>query len=39
MNDSMKEWAESVGIKKTSSNPEDVFADPEVDAVFYLLLH
>ena len=34
MNDSMKEWAESVGIKKTSSNPEDVFADPEVDAVF-----
>ena len=34
MNDSMKEWAESVGIRKTSSNPEDVFADPEVDAVF-----
>ena len=34
MNDSMKEWAESVGIRKTSSNPEVVFADPEVDAVF-----
>ena len=39
MNDSMKEWAESVGIRKTSSNPEDVFADPEVGRGVYLLLH
>lgn len=34
MNDAMKEWADSVGIAKTTSDPEEVFADPEVDAVF-----
>lgn len=34
MNDAMKEWADSVGIPKTSNNPDDVFNNPDVDAVF-----
>ncbi len=34
MNDAMKEWAKSLGIPNISSDPEDVFNDPEVDAVF-----
>ena len=34
MNDSMREWAAGAGIPKTTADPEEVFADPEVDAVF-----
>ena len=33
MNEAMEEWAESVGIEKTTKDPEDVFAS-DVDAVF-----
>ena len=34
MNDTMREWAAGLGIPKATDNPEEVFADPEVDAVF-----
>ncbi|MFV0529445.1 MAG: inositol 2-dehydrogenase [Lachnospiraceae bacterium] len=34
MNDDMKAWAESLGIAKCTSDPAEVFADPDVDAVF-----
>lgn len=34
LNDSMKEWAESIGIPKCTKDPDEVFADPDVDAVF-----
>ena len=34
MNDDMKAWADSLNIPKTSNNPEDVFNNPDVDAVF-----
>ena len=34
LNDSMIEWAQSVGIKNTTKDPEDIFTDPEIDAVF-----
>lgn len=34
MNDAMKEWAASVGITNTTNDPEEVFTNPDVDAVF-----
>ncbi len=34
MNDAMKDWAASVGIAKTTNDPEEVFSNPDVDAVF-----
>lgn len=34
MNDEMREWAAGINIPKCSDNPEDVFTDPDVDAVF-----
>ncbi len=34
MNDAMREWADSINIPKTSDNPDDIFNDPEIDAVF-----
>ena len=34
MNEAMEEWAASVGIAKTTKNPDEVFADPDIDAVF-----
>mgnify|MGYP001623142886 CR=1 FL=1 len=34
MNDAMRNWAEELGIPRTSADPEEVFADPEVEAVF-----
>lgn len=34
MNEEMEDWAKSVGIPKMTKNPDDVFADPDVEAVF-----
>mgnify|MGYP004443805291 CR=1 FL=1 len=34
MNDAMKAWADSLNIPKTSNDPDEIFNDPEVDAVF-----
>lgn len=34
MNDAMKEWAASIGVENITNNPDDVFNDPDVDAVF-----
>ncbi len=34
MNENMEAWAASIGIPATSNNPDDVFANPDVDAVF-----
>ena len=34
MNEDMKAWAESIGIAKTTADPEEIFNDPEIDAVF-----
>lgn len=34
LNDEMKAWAEGLGIPKISKDPEDIFKDPEIDAVF-----
>ncbi|HIV24185.1 MAG TPA: inositol 2-dehydrogenase [Candidatus Scatomonas pullistercoris] len=34
MNEETREWAAGLGIPRTSADPEEVFADPEVDAVF-----
>lgn len=33
MTPEMEAWAKSIGIEKTSKEPEDVFSSPEVDAV------
>ncbi|MDO4491231.1 MAG: inositol 2-dehydrogenase [Lachnospiraceae bacterium] len=34
MNEKMEAWAAGLGIPATTNNPEDVFANPDVDAVF-----
>lgn len=34
MNADMEEWAKSIGIPKCTKNADEVFADPDVDAVF-----
>ena len=34
MNDAMKDWAASIGVENITNNPDDVFNDPDVDAVF-----
>lgn len=34
MNDDMKAWAASVGIAKCTNDPQEIFDDPNVDAVF-----
>ena len=34
MNEKMEEWAKSIGIARTSKDPEDVFSADDVDAVF-----
>ena len=34
MNEDMKAWATSIGIPKCTKDAEEVFADPDVDAVF-----
>lgn len=34
LNDETAEWAKGLGIEKTTKNPEEVFADASVDAVF-----
>lgn len=34
LSDQAKEWAAGVGIPKVTKNPEEVFADPDVEAVF-----
>lgn len=34
MNDEMQGWAEDLGIKKIYDDPEKIFKDPEIDAVF-----
>ena len=34
MNDAMEAWAKSIGIPKCTKDADEVFADPDVDAVF-----
>ena len=34
LNDAMEDWAKSIGIPKCTKNADEVFADPDVDAVF-----
>jgi myo-inositol 2-dehydrogenase/D-chiro-inositol 1-dehydrogenase len=34
LNDDMREWAASLGIKKIRKDPEEIFNDKEIDAVF-----
>jgi myo-inositol 2-dehydrogenase/D-chiro-inositol 1-dehydrogenase len=34
MNDEMRSWAESMGIKKCYDDPELILKDPEIDAIF-----
>ena len=34
MNADMEAWAKSLGIPKCTSDPQEVFDNPEVDAVF-----
>lgn len=34
MNADMEEWAKSIGIPKCTKNADEVFTDPDVDAVF-----
>lgn len=34
LNDKMQEWAESIRIPVCTTDPEEVFRDPEIDAVF-----
>ena len=34
MNDAMEAWAKSIGIPKCTKDVEEVFSDPDVDAVF-----
>ena len=34
MNEEMEAWAKSIGIPKCTKNADEVFADPDVDAVF-----
>lgn len=34
LNDAMKAWAESVGITRCTKDTDEVFSDPDVDAVF-----
>ena len=34
MNESMEAWAKSIGIPKCTKDADEVFADPDVDAVF-----
>ena len=34
MNEKMEEWAKSIGIARTSKDPEEVFSADDVDAVF-----
>lgn len=34
MNDATRAWAESIGVKNCYDDPEKIFADPSIDAVF-----
>lgn len=34
LTDQAKEWAESLGVKKIYKDPEEIFSDPDIDAVF-----
>ncbi len=34
MNDSIREWAQSLGVEKIHSDPDRIFDDPDIDAVF-----
>jgi myo-inositol 2-dehydrogenase/D-chiro-inositol 1-dehydrogenase len=34
LNDDMREWAASLGIKKIRKDPDEIFNDKEIDAVF-----
>lgn len=34
MNDTTRAWAESIGVKNCYDDPEKIFADPSIDAVF-----
>ena len=34
MNDATREWAASIGVEKVYNDPEKIFQDPDVDAVF-----
>ena len=34
MNDDMRSWAEGLGIAKIYDDPDKIFADPEIEAVF-----
>ena len=34
MNDTTKEWAQNLGVKKCYDDPEMILKDPEIDAVF-----
>lgn len=34
MNDSIRAWAKDLGVSKCYDNPEKIFADPSIDAVF-----
>ncbi len=34
MNEATEEWAKSLGVEKIYTDPERIFADPDIDAVF-----
>jgi myo-inositol 2-dehydrogenase/D-chiro-inositol 1-dehydrogenase len=34
LNDDMRQWAESLGIKKIDKDPTEIFSDEKIDAVF-----
>lgn len=34
MNEATEEWAKSLGVSKIYSDPEKIFSDPDIDAVF-----
>lgn len=34
MNDEMRAWAEGIGVNKIYDDPDKIFADPDIDAVF-----
>jgi len=34
LNDNMRTWAQGLGVAKIYNNPEQIFADPAIDAVF-----
>ena len=34
MNEATEEWAKSLGVEKIYNDPEKIFSDPDIDAVF-----